>query len=91
MRGVSGGLVKAKSLIETLACFVIVINVEHRLLDALFFEVDEAFLADGFTNSLACFVGVNADDIELTDGVLIYEVAVDLCPAETCDLAVVNA
>jgi hypothetical protein len=61
------------------------------LLDALFFEVDKAFCADSFADSFACFIGVNADDIELTDGVLVYKVTMDLGPAEACDLAVVNA
>ena len=60
------------------------------MLDALFLEVDEAFCADRFADSFACFVGVNADDIELTDGIMVYEVAMDLGPAEACDLAVVN-
>ncbi len=60
------------------------------MFDALFFEVDKAFCADCFADSFACFVGINADDIELTDGVLVYEVAVDLGPAEACNFAVVN-
>ena len=61
------------------------------MLDALFFEVDKAFCADCFANSLACFVGVNADDIELTDGVLVNKVTMNLGPAEAGDLAIVNA
>ncbi len=61
------------------------------MLNALFFEVDEAFGADSFADSFACFIGVNADHIELTDGILVYKVSVDLGPAEPCDLAVVNA
>jgi len=61
------------------------------LLDALFLEVDEAFCADRFADSFACFVGVNADDIELTEGVLVNKVTVDLGPAKACNLAVVNA
>ena len=60
------------------------------MLDALFFEVDKAFCADCLADSFACFIGVNADDIELSDGVLVNKVAMDLCPAEACDLAVVN-
>ncbi len=61
------------------------------MFDALFFEVDKAFCADCFTDSFARFVGVNADDIELTDGVLVYKVTMDLGPTEACNLAVVNA
>ncbi len=61
------------------------------MLDALFFEVDKAFCADSFADSFASLIGVNTDDIELTDGVLVYEVVVDLGPAEACNLAVVNA
>ena len=60
------------------------------MLDALFFEVDKAFSADSFANSFARFVGIDADDIELTDGVLVYKVTVDFGPAEACNLAVVN-
>ena len=60
------------------------------MLDALFFEVDQAFCADSFADSFACFVGVNADDIELTNGVLVNKVAMDFGPAEACDFAVVN-
>ena len=60
------------------------------MLDAFFFEVDEAFCADSFADSLSCFIGINADDIELTDGVLVYKVAVDLGPTEAGDLAVVK-
>ena len=61
------------------------------MLDALFFKVDKAFGADCFADSFARFVGINADDIELTDGVLVYKVAVDLGPAEACNLSVMNA
>ncbi len=78
-------------MIQAFPGFVIVIYVQHRLLDALFFEVDEAFCANCFTDSLACLVGVNTDDIELTDRVLVNEVAMDLGPAETCNLSIVNS
>ena len=61
------------------------------MLDALFFEVDKAFCADSLADSFACFIGVNADDIELADGVLVYKVVMDLGPAEACDFSVVNA
>ena len=61
------------------------------MLDALFFEVDQAFCADRFADSFACFIGVNADDIELTDGALVNKVTVDFGPAEACNLAIVNA
>ena len=91
MRRVGAGLVKAEGLIETLTCFVIVIHIEHCLLDGLFFEVDKAFRTDCFTDSFTCFIGVNADDIELADGVLVNKVAMDLGPAEACNLAIVNA
>ncbi len=61
------------------------------MLDTLFFEVDKAFRADCVADSFACFIGVDADDIELTDGVLVYKVTMDLGPTEACNLAVVNA
>ena len=61
------------------------------MFDALFFEVDKAFCADCFADSFACFIGVNADDIELADGVLVNEVVMDFGPTEACNLAVVNA
>ena len=57
---------------------------------ALFFKVDKPFCADRFTDSFACFVRVYADDVELTDGVLVYKVAMDFGPAEACDFAVVD-
>ncbi len=60
------------------------------MLDALFFEVDQAFCADSFADSFACLIRVNADDVKLTDGVLVNKVTVDLGPAEACDFAVVN-
>ena len=61
------------------------------MLDALFFKVDKAFGADCFADSFACLIRVNADDIELTDGVLVYKVAMDLGPTKACNLAVLNA
>lgn len=84
-------LVKSKSLIKTFTRLVILIYIEHRLLNAFFFEVDKAFCANRFTYPLACFIGVNADDIELTDGILVNKVAMDLGPAESGNSAVVNA
>ena len=60
------------------------------MLDALFFEIDQAFSADCLADSFACFFGVNAYDVELTDGVLVNKVAMDLGPTEACNLAVVN-
>ena len=77
-------------MIQAFARFVIFINVEHCLFDAFFFEVDKAFRTDSFTNSFSCFVGVNADYVELADGILVYKVAMDLGPTKACDFAVVN-
>ena len=47
------------------------------MFDALFLEVDQTLGADCFADAFARFSGVNADDVQLTDGVLVDEVLMD--------------
>lgn len=82
---------ESEGFIQALACFVIFIDIQHRLFDALFLEVDQTFCTDSLTDSFSGFGWINTDYIELTDGILVHKVAVNLGPTETSNLLVVNA
>jgi hypothetical protein len=53
VRGARKRLIKAERFIETFASFIIVIDIQDRLLDALFFQVDKAFRANGAADAFA--------------------------------------
>ena len=48
-------------------------------------------LAINFSNPFAGFIGINTNDIELTDGILILKVVMNLGPAESNDFSIMYA
>ena len=56
--------------------------------NAFLLKVEQPFGADRLADAFSGLCGVDADNEELTDGIFVYQILVDLGPAEASDLSV---